>query len=217
MVHACRARVFGLVRRGEPISPHEHDLIAMLFGFEELALPRHGHRERDVRVALCPVAEGPSLPPRADECTVQGEGVWLKRPGRATVATLARLVRDRDVAGLQALAPAVAAGIGQAAATRAVVLVQHLRHGLALAELLPGWPLLAARSGVNPRGLTAAQLQVVEAGWMAWDAQPTHAIVTATGLQALELKDIDVVIRADAGDALPPLPYGKPAEIGRAH
>ncbi|MCC6421224.1 MAG: hypothetical protein IT429_23555 [Gemmataceae bacterium] len=208
MALAQKARLFGLVRPDEHISPFERDLMRMVFGFEELVLPRHGHLERGVRVVRCPVTDGPVVD-SADVFTLLREGVWNNRPRSETIALLARLVKDRDLTRLQSLAPAAASAMSMVTAPRVVVLVDRLLHGLALADLLPGWPLLADRSGVNTRGLTAAQIDLLDASKPGWDAQPPYAIVTDTGMRALDLSEIDVVVRADAGIDLPALPAHK--------
>lgn len=202
---AQKARLFGFMRQEERISPHERDLVAMVFGFEELTLPRHGHRERGVQVARFPVPDGPTLPTEADEYTVQSEAVWGNRPRNEAVAALARSVSDRDTKRLRETLPDVAAAISTLTAPRVVILVEHLRHGLALAERLPGWPMLADRARVNTRGLTEAQVALLNASHPGWDYQPPCAIATATGMKALDLREIDVVVRADAGSDLPVL------------
>jgi hypothetical protein len=209
LANARRARLFGIRPQKEEISPHERDLMRMVFGFEEVYLPGHGERERLVRVARCVASGGPELAPEADPFALQRDGVWNNHQRNGVIATLAGLLKARAAAALSALVPDATVAVGALAAPRVVVLVEQLLHGLALAELLPGWPLLADLCGPSPRNLTEAQLQVVAAGKQAWEARPAHAIVTRTGMLGVDLRDVDIVVRADAGAGLPAIPDAK--------
>src|SRR5262249_37774994 len=115
------------------------------------------------------------------------------------------------VARLQALAPAVAGAVGALTSPRAIVLVDSLLHGLALAELLPDWPLLADRAGPSLHGLTEEQRQRVEAGRAAGGRGPPPPAAPAPGMQPLALAGTAGVPRPAAGPALPPRAEGKRA------
>jgi hypothetical protein len=190
---AHRARLFGLVGLTERFSPHESDLVRTVFGFEELVLPRPGHRERQVLVQRVQAPACPGLPEDADDYIVQRDAVWNNAPRNKLIAALASRAMEKTKG-------------------RVIVLVGLLQHALALAELLSGWAVIRDGSGVNTRGLTEAQLKLLHASDAGWDSECPYCIATSEGMKAINLKDVGAIVRADAGAALPPIPYEKLVE-----
>jgi hypothetical protein len=86
-----------------------------------------------------------------------------------------------------------------------LVLVENVEHALALAPHLPGWPLLTGPH-VCKEGLDAHHLEALGRGKESWTVQPACAVVTTTAVQAVNLNDVDVLVRADGGVGLPPIP-----------
>jgi hypothetical protein len=196
--HAARARVYGLLPVDARPSPLQGDLLRAVFGFEEAGvLPRHGHRERPVRVLRHPVRGGMPLPAGLAGVALQRRGVWQ------------HAVRNRIAARLAA---AFAAGTAQAvlgpaaadAPPGVVVLAANAEHALALAARLPeeDWLLLAS-SDAHEEGLTADRVRRLNRPVSPFAATAFRTITTPAVLPHLDWPG--VLVRADGGTGLPAL------------
>jgi hypothetical protein len=201
---ALRARLYGLVPRGERVAPSERDLMAALFGFEEIVVPCYRHRERLVQVASSRFAGGPRPPADLGVLALLQQGLWHHARRNAQVARLAKRLAGQTWAALKGELPGLVPAGDDLEAPRVAVLVESAEHGLALAKRLPGWPLLAGPE-VWTEGLSSSQAQRLQAGLKARKAKLKKVIVTATGLGFLGRTDIDVLVRADGGTGLPAL------------
>ncbi len=199
-----RFRLFGALPRDARLSPQERDQLHAIFGFEETYVPRHGHVVRPVRVAWQPHGDGPALPPKADVLHLKKNGLWNNSIRNRRIARLARAIADGATAWLDTQAPDVARGIGDLAGHRTVVLVENVDHAVAIAQRLPGWPIVTGPK-VDCRGLAPRQRELLSArGTPRW--QYPGAIVTVEGLQLFNLDETDVVIWAGAGIGPAPIP-----------
>jgi hypothetical protein len=104
---------------------------------------------------------------------------------------------------LQAQFPLVADAVAGRPAPRVVVLAANLAHLLALAELLPGWPLCPIRTWAEDACLAPEQVKQLKERDVGWDLEAQFVVATPDGLGALALGEVDVVVRADAGADVP--------------
>src|SRR5262249_52552669 len=147
-------RMYGLLPLGARPSPLERGLLACLFGFEEVVIPRHGHRERPVHTALSSIEAGPELPLSCSGVRLKRRGLWQHGLRNRRVARLASAFRENDRERLKGL-------LGDHCAALPVppgvlVLAENVEHAVALAGQMPGW---AVRTGpdVHQGGLTSEQ------------------------------------------------------------
>jgi hypothetical protein len=84
-----------------------------------------------------------------------------------------------------------------------VVLVEGLDHAAELARVLPGWPVVAGPGAASRRGPLGDALR---RGHELNLLRVRRAVVTAEGGRRLGLARVDVLVRADGGVGLPPIP-----------
>jgi hypothetical protein len=202
---ARRARLYGLLEAGARPAPLDRDHLTALFGFEEVVIPRHGHRERPVRVVRPPVQGGPGLTGPLDLVQLKRRGLWQNGLRNRRVARLARALAADQRRELADLLPGCSDLLTDVPARGVLVVVENVEHGLALAGRLPGWPLWAGPD-VDAEGLAAGQRRrLLTALPDPFRADPPQAVVTAAALADAELSRADVLVRADGGVGLPPL------------
>jgi hypothetical protein len=200
--HAWRARLYGLLTVDARPAPLERDQMHALFGFQELFVPRHGHRLRPLRVINNSVKGGPELPANANLVVLKRRGLWRHALRNRRVARLARAFADGGTDTLtQMLGPA---RVVQLVSPGVIVLVENVEHALALGELLPDWPVFTG-ADVCEHGLTGEQIRRLRQQRDPFDFGPLHAMVTLAVLPDLDFRRVDVVVRADGGVGLPPL------------
>jgi hypothetical protein len=204
LVRACRARLYGLLPCDVKPAPLEADLLAALFGFEEVVLPRHGCHERRVEVLAVPFGGGMPLPAGLDVLRLKRQGLWCHERRNRLVARLARVVCAKDVERLQASFPAIAAARARTTGNRVAVLVENVEHALALTPLLAGWPVVTGRQ-VREQGLPGKARERLRARQSPWRLSAGGLIVTAAGLPDIDPGSLDVLVRADGGRGLPAL------------
>jgi hypothetical protein len=200
---AVRARLYGLIDTAARPAPLERDQLASLFGFQELAIPYHGCRERPVRVVHCRIHGGPELPLASTGVPLERRGLWQHPVRNRKVRQLASAFRKGDEEELGRL-------LGVTISTPppgVLVLVANVEQALALAPQLPGWPV-AAGPGVLTDGLTAEQACRLRAMPDPCCLGPLHAVVTPTALPGTDLARVSVLLRADGGSGLPPFGPG---------
>lgn len=209
--YACRARLFGLLESGEQPAPLERDFMTGLFGFHEIMIPSHRHRERVVQVLRYPICGGSSLPSQLDVLTAKRQGLWHHALRNRKLARIASASREKDIDKIQQMFAPQVNSLFRSHRRGVVILVENLEHALALSCRLRDWPILTGFE-VCMDGLPRQQAQKVRCVSPLGEADPLFAIVTAAGIGALELSSVGVVVRADGGVGLPALPRRSLAE-----
>ena len=151
---APQARLYGLLDRSRRLAPYDGDRVLALFGLDEVVIPRHGCVERPVEVVTVRVTGGPAVAPGDDVVALKRRAVWLNPVRNRRLARLAGALAQGDLGRVAAESPALAARLGDGAESRVVVLVENVEHALALAERLPGWPIVTGPDVVTV-GLSA--------------------------------------------------------------
>jgi hypothetical protein len=202
--HAEGARLYGFMKIGRKLAPYDVDWLAALFGVEDIVIPRHGHVGRPIEVVAVKCAGGQRLAADMGIVSIKRQALWRHGLRNRRLAALARALAAGDHQRLDAESRVVAACLaGRGGALKVALLVENVEHALAIAERLPGWPIVAgfhvATVGL-PVWLAAllAQRQWTGAGI------PARAIVTLAGLAGAALERLDVLIRADGGQHVPP-------------
>lgn len=183
-----RARLVGLLPLGTDFSTGEQDELAAIYGFQQVVIPRYGHRQRQVEVRFIPIYGGPTLGADIDLVTQKRAGLW-RHP-----------VRNRQIARL------AHRDLGQADGRRSpsrIILVENVEHALALSRLLPTWSIVAG-DAVHAAGLSQIDQSMLNDNWVQ-HGMTDRAIVTAQGMYKIKLSEVDIVIRADGGTGLPAL------------
>ena len=202
--HAERATLFGFLEIGRHLAPYDLDWLGAVFGVEEIFIPRHGFIRRPVEVVAVKFAGGQRLATDLETVSIKVLAVWQHGLRNRRLAALARALANGDHQRLEAEYPAVSARLaGRAGPLKVAVLVENIEHALAIAERLPDWPIVAgfhvATVGLPSRlaGLLAQRK---------WDGAgtPTHAIVTMAMLERSGLEKLDVLVRGDGGQNVPP-------------
>ena len=195
-----RARLFGFLPSGKKLAPRRRDYVNALFGFDELVLPAHGHTQRPIRVVSHTISGW--LQPNIDD----GLFASLQKCVHSN-AVRNRLIRKLTYA-FMSCDPAKFSqnypGLSPHAKLprrRVVVYVDNVNHGLTLARCMKLPLVTDIVSGKS-------NLSTEDIRWL--DQGVTHAatlqpvIVTTQGLK--HLGPFDVLIRADAGADIVPLP-----------
>jgi hypothetical protein len=205
--HAEGARLYGLMEIGRHLAPYDEDWVAALFGLEQVVIPRHGYVGRPVEVVAVKCAGGQRLAADLETVSTKGEGLWRDGLRSRRVAVLARVLADGDHQRLDAESSVVAARLaGRGGPLKVAVLVENIEHALAIAERLPGWPIVAG-SHVATVGLPGRPAGLLARRRWAGAGTPDRAIVTLAGLAGpagAGLERLDVLVRADGGQHVPP-------------
>lgn len=200
---ARRARLFAFRNRGRAVAPRDRDRMGAMFGFDQLVIPRHGHVERTVEVATTRIAGGPRLAPTPDDPELKRQGIWCHPVRNRRIARLARALVERDRSGLSGCHPVLCEHLDRRGAPTIIVLVEALEHALELADLLPGWSIVAGPDGFAG-GLNDRQRAALDRGRSIDPDEQARAIVTLAGLPTIHVESLDVLVRADGG--VGPLP-----------
>jgi hypothetical protein len=199
IIDARRARLFGCLEVAAQPSPFEADLIAELFGFCCLTIPRHGHVERSVEVAWARIEGGPRLSAELDSLGLKRSGLWRHELRNRRIARLAEAVikDDQRSAGLS---PTIAAAVRCLAGRDVIIVVESVEHALALAKYLHNWPVRVAQDGLMLEGLPLEQIERLRQrrSWVQC-AQRAGSIATVAGLTPEMVAGADILIRADGG------------------
>ena len=203
-------KLFGLVSMGDPPAGADEDWVRVLFGFEVLDVLATGLPAR--RVEVTTVAAGGRRLARAaaSDLELRRYGVWSNDGRNRRVARIARAVAARDVVELRRLGAGAARLPGPGLA---VVQVENLEHALKLLPKLDGWAL-AAGPHVHTAGLGDGEQELMATRRQVDPAAAPGLVATPAGLAAATgyapgIKPITgwaAVVRADAGDDLPPVP-----------
>ncbi|HEX4590829.1 MAG TPA: hypothetical protein VH120_12905 [Gemmataceae bacterium] len=207
-------RVVGMVPAGRRLAPSDRIGLIEMCGPNVYELPALGVTERPVTYAVVPIYGGDRkvsalrLVGRSLRCSGRpvdrGNSkvsahrlsdqlrslVWRQPIRNRRLARLARLLVAGDRSALADFAE-VSAVAALPVPASVMIITGNLEHARALAHHLPGWEV------VDPA--------VTTAGVDINSDSPKRQIVTLDGLRDASLADIDVIIRADAGNGAIPL------------
>ena len=142
---------------------------------------------RPVKVADHRVKLGCRSPSGAVDLAVK-KALWHHPVRNRRLATLARALAAGDASALAARFPGVAFGPAADTPRSVLVLCEGVDQANAIAKRLPGWRVVTGLDGNCVAG--------------------SVVVATALGVRRLAGGDFDVVVRADPGRGLPPLPPG---------
>jgi hypothetical protein len=194
--HARRARMYGLLAGTEPQAPFDRDVVRLLFGFKEVEVPWPSR----VEVVWCRNVRCPAMPEGIDTVQVKRHGLWRNHARNRQVARFARKLQAGEWQAIQKCLPSGAAGLVNGSQATVVVLVENVEHAEALARFLRGWRI-ARHHCWNPGGVGQGIHE--STGSLGTETGNSQGfIATALGIKALDVTQIDVLIRADAGVGL---------------
>jgi hypothetical protein len=198
---ARRARLYGITPVGTELPPHARSLVATLFGPGGVVVPRHGYAPRGVDVAFVPVEGGPPVRDH-DPARLMRSGVWQHPVRNRRLARLAGLIAAGSLGGTREAFPQLVGMRLRRPRGRVVLLAGNVEHALALAGHLPDSPVVCG-DDVWAGGLDPEQKKKLLLGRVP-EADNKLVIATPSGLDAVG--PVGALVRADAGQGLPPLP-----------
>ncbi len=197
--HPCRARMWGFLPRTAKLAPYDRSRVAVVFGDDEIDLLAPTVMRQPESVLFLQIFGGRKLSSDLNIVDLKRNGIWHNELRNRRIAKLARALAEKDEAVLHGDYPLVAEYSGLLTAKRLGILVENIEHALALAKLLPHWPVMASWP-VYAAGLSENDCRILESGWCD-PKQKTQFIATAVGLSYAGKADI--LIRADGGVGLP--------------
>ena len=191
----CHGRVVGLLPEHERLSHYERDRLWALTGMPPVYVPRHGLVRRAVRVVHVK-NDAPVVPPDGTGLELLRQGVWRHPARNRRLARLASLLRAGRLDELAERFPAVASTLAGRPVGRVIVLASVVEHAERLAGLIRDAALVTSPTPPQPAAPPAeTDESTAGTGLM---------VVTPDALGTIALGDNDVIVRADAGVALPP-------------
>lgn len=203
---AWKARLLGFLPGDRELAPRDADHLRGFLGFQQVAIPAHGYKPLPVEVVFEKHFGPLKVENPEDQLSLRRNGIWHNPIWNRRIARLAKALQENDREPLRSFPGALNASKGRIA-TRVAVLVENVEQALALAEYLPGWPLCAGRE-INLKGLPRKARDLL-ASMPKVSANPNYAIFTSAALAQLDPNEFDVLVRADAGEGLPPLDEAK--------
>jgi hypothetical protein len=202
--HAERARLCGFLKIGRKLAPYDVDWLAALFGVKDIVIRRHGHVDRPIEVVTVKCVGGQRLAADMGIVSIKRQALWRYGLRNRRLAALARALADGDHQRLDTELPVVAARLARSGcALKIALLVENIEQALAFAERLPGWPIVAGLH-VATVGLTGRLAALLAQRRWNGVGTPARAIVTLAGLAGAGLEKLDVLVRADGGQYVPP-------------
>lgn len=195
-----KTRLYGLLREDQLLAPQQMDLVRALFGSQRLFIPRHGYRELPVSVKTWQFHGGKRSGEHNSTPELKRELIWRDSLRNRLIAGLARAITLEDYMTLGKKFPDLVAGLAPRLGGRVAVLVENVEHAAQLHEWLPGWPIVADKVS-GGRKLPAKAWAAVKAGSQRCAQRNDDVIVTTSAFG--KIGSVDVLIRADAGVALP--------------
>lgn len=176
MAHARKARIYGFRHDMPPRAASLIDNLQDVFGSARLTLPRRlGYRLAPVSVTMLPVRNGPGLSNGLDTLTLKRRAVWHYEGRNRRIAQLARAIVRGDQDWLRRTEPKILAALPHPV-QRVEIQVENDEHALALAELLPSWPVM--RQGQEIRDCSNMQ-RVIVAGSSRRKGGPASVVIQA--------------------------------------
>lgn len=197
---ARRARLYGIMPVGHELPPYTRSLVTALFGTDEVVVPRHGHVARRIDVAFVRVEGGPRVHDD-DPVRLMRSGVWQHPVRNRRLARLAGLVAAGRSAEVREQLPHLTDVHLRRHGGRVVLLAANVEHALALAGYLSDAPI-SCGTDLCRAGLKPEQKLMLKRSGCVDDAK----LVIATPVGLPTIGEIEVLVRADAGRGLPPIP-----------
>lgn len=185
------ARLIGFLPRDCSMSRRDADEVHAWFGFDRVVVPSHGSIAREVIVVRSSVRGGARIDVGDDVVALKRRGVWRNRMRNRRIAGLVQLLRQRKLKELDQRFRSVARAVRGRQINSVVVLVENVEHAETLHELVPDASITTAFER------TVATVPA--------DQGVAVQIATATAFSQLNLQDVDVVIRVDAGPGSQPV------------
>lgn len=185
------ARLIGFLPRNCRMSRRDADEVHAWFGFDRLVVPSHSSIAREVIVVRSSVRGGARIDVGDDVLALKRRGVWHNRMRNRRIAGLIQLLRHRQQKELDQRFPSVARAVRGRQIGSVVILVENVEHARTLHELVPEASLATAFERT--------------AETVGADEGVAVQIATVTAFTQLDLQDVDVVIRADAGTGSQPV------------
>jgi len=195
-------RLLGLLPDDRQLPQRDHDHIRCFFGFEEVHIPLHGYRPLPVDVIFEQIRGGQPLPADLDPTGLRRTAIWRNEIFNRRIGRLARSLRDNDRQGLQHFPRASQAACGRDT-RRVAIVAENVEHALQLARRLSGGPL-ATGAEVHVKGLSREDRDLLRSVITTSNNQD-YGIFTHAAAGQIDPRQLDVLIRADAGTGLPPL------------
>lgn len=191
---ASCARLFGFWRDDNPLSPRERDWVQAIFGFRVFDVLSAAMCGRPVCTEIVPMRHRHVRGNVTDVLDVKRRLIWRNHIRNRHIERLARAVAAGDTAGLaRALPSRAVAAIMRLSSRKCTVLVENVEHAHYLRRLIRDWPLVAGEN-------TAFQVGDDNCGVARVNSPPGCQIVTFSAAQGASCGNVDVVIRADAGE-----------------
>lgn len=191
LIDAGKARVFGFLPSNRTLSPFETARAWQIYGGHELLIPRHGAVVRKLVTAMIP-SHTASMAKNGLQYIKNKLRMCHERNRR--LARLARALQAGDGDALVRLLPSSKATDQVGVQQHVLVLVENLKQAHGIGKYLPGWPIV---SGLGDDSTTVK----------GDDVEATRGVIaTALGVEKLTGDEYDVLVRADPGAGMPPLP-----------
>jgi hypothetical protein len=142
---------------------------------------------------------------------IKRQGLWRNHARNRQVARLARRLQAGEWQAIGKGFPPARTGLREGQRLAVAVLVENLEHAEAIARDLPGWRVATDndwKPGCVGRDVKGAQGSVEPGA-----GGKQGVIITALGIEKLDLSGVDVLIRADGGVGLPPMTAFPPGKI----
>ncbi len=203
-------RLFGIVRRGQSLSPYEEGVMMGVFGPELIDLMAYRYTRRDVRVAWVNNRQHPIELERHGSdfdyrCVIHNE-----RRNRL-IARLAKALAVRDPGPCRDYRAIFDwCDWYERGRLNVTVLVDRLDHALALHTKLPTWPIIA-RENISLQGYSKRVRRLFRPRGPSWDFRRWQIVMTDAA-EDFHGYSSDIVIWAGAGPCAAPLPNSWLAE-----
>lgn len=199
-------RLFGFLPNNRQLSPWEQDWLMATFSPETITIPAHGYEEITPGVVWVPFRWNGKDAQTYSTLTAKRELVWQHHVRNRWIAKLAKNLVTSDAVTFTSEDNNVVIAPPDDHSRRVIVLVDGVEHALAIADRLPGWPIITADT--NEQYLTRQQRRILIERRNLWNTG-TNMIVTTTGADSVDISGngtTTVVIWASSGPHLPPLP-----------
>jgi hypothetical protein len=201
----ARFRLFGFLPMDQKLSPRERDLLACVFGLNDLVIPEHGRLPRPVGVIWRRFRHRPCEMAAGSAFDYKLAHFWRNPARNRLVQRIVQFFSSQRTHEEQF------SHLGQTVTenrpVRALTLLtESVEHAIELGALLPDFPIVvdAAR---DVTGLSPRQRTILEHGAhpRTGDGHP-HLIMTTRGLTAARLGFTEILVWAGAGKSPPILP-----------
>lgn len=179
-------RIYGLQPSGLCLAPRDRDDLHQMFGFRQISIPRHGCQGLPVDVAFAPIKGGPAVN-NGSVLDVKRSGIWQNQLRNRRVIQLALAFARGNQTKVSELCPAAAGLKFAPEGTKVVVLIENEEHRDVMAREL------------QRQGKQSFLHRYPSGGNRLW-------LVTFSESWKVDWTEVDVLVRADGGEYLPPIP-----------